>query len=184
MERDRIPFERPVSIRDAGRGNTVRHVKTVNGASECLTDGRMRGVGRSIRRPSLPSRRRSPARRRPSTRARPSKPLPSTPMCWWLPEPILPSEIFDKQTRSAGARNFLRRRRFAGLDHHEIVGRKHRLVDEHGKGDRRMRAAAVIVVGQHAGRLVVDDVVVAIERLDAGPEEGRVQRDAHRRRAW
>ena len=38
MERDRIPFERPVSIRDAGRGNTVRHVKTVNGASECLTD--------------------------------------------------------------------------------------------------------------------------------------------------
>jgi hypothetical protein len=38
MQRDRIPFERPVSIRDAGRGNTVRHVKTVNGASECLTD--------------------------------------------------------------------------------------------------------------------------------------------------
>ena len=38
MQRDRIPFERPVSIRDAGRGNTVRHVKTVNGASEVLTD--------------------------------------------------------------------------------------------------------------------------------------------------
>ena len=38
MERDRIPFGSPVSIRDAGRGNTVRHVKTVNGASECLTD--------------------------------------------------------------------------------------------------------------------------------------------------
>jgi hypothetical protein len=38
MERDRIPFERPVSIRDPGRGNTIRHVKTVNGASECLID--------------------------------------------------------------------------------------------------------------------------------------------------
>ena len=38
MERSRIPFESPISIRDAGRGNTVRHVKTVNGASECLTD--------------------------------------------------------------------------------------------------------------------------------------------------
>ena len=36
MQRDRIPFERPVSIRDAGRGNTVRHVKSVNGASEVL----------------------------------------------------------------------------------------------------------------------------------------------------
>ena len=38
MERDRIPFGSPVSIRDPGRGNTVRHVKTVNGASECLID--------------------------------------------------------------------------------------------------------------------------------------------------
>ena len=38
MERDRIPFESPISIRDAGRGNTVRHVKTVDGASEVLTD--------------------------------------------------------------------------------------------------------------------------------------------------
>jgi hypothetical protein len=38
MERSKIPFENPISIRDAGRGNTVRHVKSVNGASEVLID--------------------------------------------------------------------------------------------------------------------------------------------------
>jgi hypothetical protein len=38
MEHSKIAFESPVSIRDAGRGNTVRHVKSVNGASECLID--------------------------------------------------------------------------------------------------------------------------------------------------
>ena len=37
MERLRIPFERPVSIRFGGE-NTVRHVKSVNDASEVLID--------------------------------------------------------------------------------------------------------------------------------------------------
>lgn len=37
MERQKIRFDSPVSIR-AGRENTVRHVKSVNGASEVLTD--------------------------------------------------------------------------------------------------------------------------------------------------
>jgi hypothetical protein len=37
MERRKIPFESPVSIR-AGDDSTVRNVKSVNGASEVLTD--------------------------------------------------------------------------------------------------------------------------------------------------
>jgi hypothetical protein len=37
MERQKIPFDSPVSIR-AGHENTVRHVKSVNGASEVMTD--------------------------------------------------------------------------------------------------------------------------------------------------
>ena len=37
MERQKIPFESPIAIR-AGHENTVRHVKSVNGASEVLTD--------------------------------------------------------------------------------------------------------------------------------------------------
>ena len=37
MERQKIPFASPVSIR-AGSEHTVRHVKSVNGASEVLTD--------------------------------------------------------------------------------------------------------------------------------------------------
>jgi hypothetical protein len=37
MERQKIRFDSPVSIR-AGHENTVRHVKSVNGASEVMTD--------------------------------------------------------------------------------------------------------------------------------------------------
>lgn len=37
MERQKIPFDRPISIR-AGHENTVRQVKSVNGASEVMTD--------------------------------------------------------------------------------------------------------------------------------------------------
>jgi len=37
METLKIPFESPVSIR-IGAESTVRHVKSVNGASEVLTD--------------------------------------------------------------------------------------------------------------------------------------------------
>ena len=37
MERQKIPFDSPVSIR-AGHENTIRHVKSVNGASEVMTD--------------------------------------------------------------------------------------------------------------------------------------------------
>jgi hypothetical protein len=37
MERLKIPFESPVSIRSGSEG-TVRHVKSVNGASEVLID--------------------------------------------------------------------------------------------------------------------------------------------------
>lgn len=37
MERQKIPFDSPIAIR-AGHENTVRHVKSVNGASEVLTD--------------------------------------------------------------------------------------------------------------------------------------------------
>jgi hypothetical protein len=37
MERQKIAFDSPVSIR-AGHENTVRHVKSVNGASEVMTD--------------------------------------------------------------------------------------------------------------------------------------------------
>src|SRR4051812_32346799 len=35
-------------------------------------------------------------------------------------------------------------------DHHEIIGGEHGLVVEHGEDDGRMRAVAVIIVGQHA----------------------------------
>ncbi len=38
MERQKIPFARPISIRAAGEGNTVRTVKSVNGACEVLID--------------------------------------------------------------------------------------------------------------------------------------------------
>jgi Protein of unknown function (DUF982) len=37
MERQKIPFDSPIAIR-AGHENTVRHVKSVNDASEVLTD--------------------------------------------------------------------------------------------------------------------------------------------------
>ena len=37
MERQKIPFESPIPIR-IGHENTTRHVKSVNGASEVLTD--------------------------------------------------------------------------------------------------------------------------------------------------
>jgi hypothetical protein len=37
VERQKIPFESPIAIR-AGHENTVRHVKSVNGASEVMTD--------------------------------------------------------------------------------------------------------------------------------------------------
>jgi hypothetical protein len=37
MERQKIPFESPVAIR-AGHENTIRHVKSVNGACEVLID--------------------------------------------------------------------------------------------------------------------------------------------------
>jgi hypothetical protein len=63
-----------------------------------------------------------------------------------------------------------------GSNHLEIIGGQHRLVGERGKGDRRMRAFPVIVVGQDASGLVVDDVVIAIERLGSRTEEGRVER--------
>jgi hypothetical protein len=38
MERQKITFDSPVAIRDAGHQNTVRHVKSVNGASEVMID--------------------------------------------------------------------------------------------------------------------------------------------------
>ena len=37
MERQKIPFDSPIAIR-AVQENTVRHVNSVNGASEVLTD--------------------------------------------------------------------------------------------------------------------------------------------------
>ena len=37
MERQKIPFDSPVAIR-AAHMNTIRHVKSVNGASEVMTD--------------------------------------------------------------------------------------------------------------------------------------------------
>lgn len=38
MERQKIAFPSPISIRDAGNDNTVRTVKSVNGACEVLID--------------------------------------------------------------------------------------------------------------------------------------------------
>jgi len=38
QQSQKIPFSRPISIRDAGNNNTVRTVKSVNGANEVLID--------------------------------------------------------------------------------------------------------------------------------------------------
>lgn len=38
MERQKIPFASPISIRMVGHGNVVRTVKSVNGACEVLID--------------------------------------------------------------------------------------------------------------------------------------------------
>jgi len=38
MERQKIPFASPISIRAVGNGNVVRTVKSVNGACEVLID--------------------------------------------------------------------------------------------------------------------------------------------------
>lgn len=38
MQRAKIPFASPISIRAVGDGNTVRTVKSVNGACEVLID--------------------------------------------------------------------------------------------------------------------------------------------------
>ena len=59
----------------------------------------------------------------------------------------------------------------AGSDHQEIIGCQHGLVGEDGKQGDPASGIAVAVVGERAGRLVVDDVVVGIGGRGTGMEE-------------
>src|SRR4051794_9470221 len=61
-----------------------------------------------------------------------------------------------------------------GSNHLETVGGGGGVVVGHGKGDGGVGAVAVAVVGEHAVRLVVDDVVVGVGRGCACVEEAGV----------
>src|SRR5262245_4552640 len=62
------------------------------------------------------------------------------------------------------------------LDHQQILGSQRRAVLQDGQLHRRMRTVSVTIIRQHAIRLVVDDVVIAIDGFGPDPEEGRAQR--------
>ena len=49
------------------------------------------------------------------------------------------------------------------LNHIEVVQRKRRVVGQQRKLNSRVGAIAVSVIGQDAGRLIVEDVVIGLE---------------------